>query len=246
MKASDEHIALEAAIYEAAVVPELWPAALAELNRLSDTGGTAMVCINERGVHMMTTANMDEIGRRFVSEGWMNRNSRASAAFAKGIVGLTHFAPGEDLLSEDEHLSDPMINELFRPYGFGRVAGEQQVYPAGHVVVNELQGRCRIPAPPCLDRRPVIGLRQHPYLMSRAREPLRVVPPHARLGAGVGAAGVCGEEELGHRVLTLIGRSRRGLYGRLSNPLNVQRSTFNIQLSSEADAVERRMLSVES
>jgi DNA-binding CsgD family transcriptional regulator len=139
MKTSDEHIALEAAIYEAAVVPELWPAALAELNRLSDTGGTAMVCINERGVHMMTTANMDEIGRRFVSEGWMNRNSRASAAFAKGIVGLTHFAPGEDLLSEDEHLSDPMINELFRPYGFGRVAGFITQLPHGDTIIMNVE-----------------------------------------------------------------------------------------------------------
>jgi DNA-binding CsgD family transcriptional regulator len=139
MKVSDEHIELEAAIYEAAIIPELWPAALTELNRLSETGGTAMVCINERGVHMMTTANMAEIGRRFVDEDWISRNSRAGAAFAKGIVGLPRFAPGEELQSEEEHLADPMINELFRPYGFGRVAGFITQLPHGDTIIMNVE-----------------------------------------------------------------------------------------------------------
>jgi DNA-binding CsgD family transcriptional regulator len=139
MNISDEHIELEAAIYEAAIVPELWPKALTELNRLSNTGGTAMVCLNERGVHMMTTPSMEEIGRRFVEEDWMSRNSRAGAAFSKGIVGLPRFAPGEELLSEEERLADPMINELFRPYGFGRVAGFITQLPHGDTIIMNVE-----------------------------------------------------------------------------------------------------------
>jgi len=139
MKVSSEDIELEAAIYEAAIVPELWPAALTELNRLSDTGGTAMVCINERGIHMTTTANMEEIGRRFVTEGWMDRNSRASAVFAKGMVGIPRFAGAEELMSEEEHLADPMINQLFRPYGFGRAAGFITQLPHGDTIIMNIE-----------------------------------------------------------------------------------------------------------
>jgi len=130
---------LEAAVYEAAIVPELWPSALEELNRVSRTAGTAMVCVNERGVHMVTTPNMDEVGRRFLDEGWMERNSRAGAAFAKGVVGIPRFATGEELLSEAEHLSDPMINELFRPYGFGRVAGFITQLPHGDTIIMNIE-----------------------------------------------------------------------------------------------------------
>ena len=139
MKLSDEHIELEAAIYEAAIVPELWPNALTELNRLSNTGGTAMVCLNERGVHMTTTANMAEIGQRFVEEDWMSRNSRATAVFAKGMVGIPRFAGAEELMSEDEHLSDPMVNELFRPYGFGRAAGFITQLPHGDTIIMNIE-----------------------------------------------------------------------------------------------------------
>jgi DNA-binding CsgD family transcriptional regulator len=98
-----------------------------------------MVCVNERGVHMTTTANMAEIGRRFVDEDWISRNSRAAAAFAKGVVGVPRFAPGEELLSEDEHLSDPMINQLFRPYGFGRVAGFITQLPHGDTIIMNIE-----------------------------------------------------------------------------------------------------------
>lgn len=119
MQDSSAFVELEAAIYEAAVVPELWPQALAQLNALSDTGGTAMVCINERGVHMATTANMDEIGRRFVEEGWMARNSRAEAVFARNLVGIPRFARAEELMSEAEHLSDPMSTSCSVPTALG-------------------------------------------------------------------------------------------------------------------------------
>ena len=139
MRGSREFVDLEAAIYEAAIVPELWPDALAELNRLSDTAGTAMVCINERGVHMTTTANMVEVGRRFVDEDWMSRNSRAGAVFAKGMVGIPRFAAAEELMSEQEHLSDPMINELFRPYGFGRAAGFITQLPHGDTIIMNIE-----------------------------------------------------------------------------------------------------------
>jgi DNA-binding CsgD family transcriptional regulator len=98
-----------------------------------------MVCINERGVHMTTTTNMAEVGRRFVDEDWMSRNSRAGAVFARNMVGIPRFAAAEELMSEQEHLTDPMINELFRPYGFGRAAGFITQLPHGDTIIMNIE-----------------------------------------------------------------------------------------------------------
>lgn len=82
---------------------------------------------------------MDEIGRRFVEEGWMERNSRAERVFARNLVGIPRFAQAEELMSEAEHLTDPMVNELFRPYGFGRAAGFITQLPHGDMIIMNVE-----------------------------------------------------------------------------------------------------------
>lgn len=130
---------IEQAAYEAAVIPELWPNALTQVNVVSDTAGVAMVCVNERGVRLNTTPNMDEIGRRFVEENWAARNSRGRLAFEKGLVGSPRFATGEELFAPGEQETDPMTNELFRPYGFGFVAGFIAELPHGDTVIMNVE-----------------------------------------------------------------------------------------------------------
>ncbi|NLG54753.1 MAG: helix-turn-helix transcriptional regulator [Rhodococcus sp.] len=117
----------------------MWPNALTTLNAISDTAGTAMVCVNERGVHLATTPNMDEIGRRFVDENWSERNSRGQLAFEKGLVGVSRFATGEELFAPGEQDMDPMTSELFRPYGFGFVAGFIVELPHGDTVIMNVE-----------------------------------------------------------------------------------------------------------
>jgi DNA-binding CsgD family transcriptional regulator len=131
--------ALETSIYEAAVVPELWPAALAELSAASWTAGTVIVCVNERGVHLVSSPNMDELCRRFVAEGWMERNSRAQEVISQGLVGAPHFVTEEHIFDPERELTDPMINELFRPYGFGRGAGIIVELPHGDTVIVSVE-----------------------------------------------------------------------------------------------------------
>ena len=131
--------ALETSIYEAAVVPELWPTALAELSDASWTAGTAIVCVNERGVHMISSPSMNEVTRRFLAEGWMQRNTRAQELIAQGLVGAPHFVTEEDIFDDERELTDPMINELFRPYGFGRGAGFIVELPHGDMVIISVE-----------------------------------------------------------------------------------------------------------
>ncbi|MEO7223150.1 MAG: LuxR C-terminal-related transcriptional regulator [Devosia sp.] len=139
MVGTEEIAALETAIYEAAVVPELWPMALEHLSDLSWTAGTALVCVNERGVHMISSPSMDEICRRFVGEGWMSRNTRAQEVIAQGFAGVPHFVTEEDIFEPERELTDPMINELLRPYGFGRGAGFITELPHGDTVIVNVE-----------------------------------------------------------------------------------------------------------
>lgn len=135
----DPFSALETSIYEAAVIPELWPQALAEVSEASWTAGAVLVCVNERGVQTTTSPNMQEVGRRFIDEGWMSRNTRAQELVAKGFVGAPHFVTEEDIFEPGLELTDPMINELFRPYGFGRGAGMIVELPHGDTVIVSIE-----------------------------------------------------------------------------------------------------------
>jgi DNA-binding CsgD family transcriptional regulator len=136
---TDAIAGMETAIYEAAVVPELWPKALEKLSEVSWTAGTGLVCVNERGVHMTSSPSMSELSRRFVEEGWMERNTRAQKLMAKGFVGAPHFVTEEDVFEPGLELTDPMINELCRPYGFGRGAGMINELPHGDIVIVSVE-----------------------------------------------------------------------------------------------------------
>jgi DNA-binding CsgD family transcriptional regulator len=137
---SDEVYAdFEEAVYEAAVVPELWPQVLTSLGDLSNSAGAALLCMNERGVHYVTAPVLEKVVKRFVDENWDARNSRRGNVMAKGLAGLPRFVNEDDYLAPGEADTDPMINELFRPEGFGWAAGFVQQLPHGDVVVLNLE-----------------------------------------------------------------------------------------------------------
>lgn len=139
MTSTDAYEQLEATIYEAAVVPELWPAALAGLSAYSGTAGSLLLCVNERGVQVANSPNMDEIVRRFHAENWMARNARAAALVARGFVGLPRFVTEQDVFEPGGELTDPMIQELFRPAGFGRGAGIMVDLPHGDTIIVSVE-----------------------------------------------------------------------------------------------------------
>jgi DNA-binding CsgD family transcriptional regulator len=139
MQASEEFADFETAIYEAAIVPELWPSVLTRLGTFSDSAGAALVCINERGVHFTTAPILEHVMDRFVKEDWDSRNSRRGNVMAKGLVGVPRFVNEDDYLSPGEAETDPMINELFRAEGFGWASGFVQDLPHGDLVILNLE-----------------------------------------------------------------------------------------------------------
>lgn len=136
---SDEYESMERDIYEAALVPELWPKMLTRLGEFSDSAGAALLCMNERGVRYVSAPILEDVLSRFVSENWDARNSRRGNVVAKGLVGIPRFVNEDDYLAPGEAETDPMINELFRPAGFGWASGFIQALPHGDLAVLNLE-----------------------------------------------------------------------------------------------------------
>jgi DNA-binding CsgD family transcriptional regulator len=135
----EEYTAVEHAVYEAAVVPELWPKVLTGLGEFSNSAGAALFCFNERGIHFVSAPILEPVFKRFVDEKWDERNSRRGNVMARGLTGLPRFVNEDDYLAPGEAETDPMINELFRPEGFGWAAGFVQELPHGDLAVLNLE-----------------------------------------------------------------------------------------------------------
>lgn len=136
---SDEYQKIERDIYEAALVPELWPKLLSQIGDFSDSAGAALLCLNERGVRYVCAPILDGVLQRFVDEGWDARNKRRGNVVAKGFVGVPRFVNEYDYWTIEQADADPMINELFRPAGFGWAAGFIQALPHGDLAVLNLE-----------------------------------------------------------------------------------------------------------
>ncbi len=137
---SDEDYAdFEQSIYEAAIIPENWRGVLGRLGDVSDSAGAALLCINERGVSFVAAPVLDKVFERFIGENWDARNSRRGNVVAKGLVGLPRFVNEDDYMAPGEADRDPMIQELFRPEGFGWAAGFIQQLPHGDLAILNLE-----------------------------------------------------------------------------------------------------------
>lgn len=137
--ADDELQTLHDLIYEAAVLPELWPAALSAISDYSDTAGTALLSMNEHGVRIVASPRLQVISQRVIDENWMARSGRAQAVIGKGLVGTPRFITEVDFFDEGEMERDPLVTELFRPAGFGWVAGWLLQLPHGDTVLLNVE-----------------------------------------------------------------------------------------------------------
>lgn len=126
-------------LYEAAILPELWPQALDRLAQYSDTAGAAVVSINARGVRLVGSPAVAEVGERVIREGWMNRSGRADGAMRRGLVGAPRFVTEVDYFEPGQIETDPIVNEVFRPAGFGWAAGFINQLPHEDLIVFNVE-----------------------------------------------------------------------------------------------------------
>lgn len=118
-------------IYEAAVVPELWPDVLARLSRIVDGDGGLLFTAGRHGMRWTASDNLREIFEDFVRSGWAAINPRpvrlGSLNYAGFVRDNEHFTP--------EELETDPVYKHYRKIGLGWAAGTMLNVPSGDAIV---------------------------------------------------------------------------------------------------------------
>lgn len=115
-------------IYECSVVPELWPAVLDELAELTDSRGGLLFSARDRVLNWTASANLNDIFRSYVEDGWFPCCTRRVCLFGQSQPG---FFAEHDFWTPDEIDSNPIYRDFFRPHGLGWSAGTGLQMPTG-------------------------------------------------------------------------------------------------------------------
>ena len=123
-------------IYECSLVPELWPGVLDELAQLTDLRGGLLFSARDRVLKWTASANLSDIFRSYVEEGWFPRCTRRICLFGQSQPG---FFVEHDFWTADELDNNPIYRDFFRPHGLGWSAGTGLQMPTGDRIVFSIE-----------------------------------------------------------------------------------------------------------
>lgn len=124
-------------IYEAAVIPDLWPDVLDRLAAISECdGGFLFVASVEQRISYTATQRYEPMMRKYVGDDWMQRCIRAARVLPLNYNGfLTDF----DVASPEEIETHPYYTDFLRPNLGGWAAGTAIRMPSGDLAVFNLE-----------------------------------------------------------------------------------------------------------
>uniref|UniRef100_A0A9E7ZZN7 Helix-turn-helix transcriptional regulator n=1 Tax=Bosea sp. NBC_00436 TaxID=2969620 RepID=A0A9E7ZZN7_9HYPH len=127
-------------IYEAAVVPELWPGVLHDISLLAGCFGGVLFTTAAREITRWTSSD----GTRELFEGFLdNRAAQEDNIRLKRSIALQHhgFFGNHQLYGEAEMRQSAIYTEFFFPNDLGYMAGTVLPIPNGDVAVFDLERR---------------------------------------------------------------------------------------------------------
>lgn len=139
-------------IYEAAAVPEAWPAVLDSIASITSMKGGLLFCVDTaQTVRWTGSKALEAVTTAFIRDGWMERNSRASKLAPMQYAG---FVSDLDLFTPEQMSNDPFYRDFLRPHGIGYGAGTIVPVPTGDVIAITVEGDSAPPkeAVPFLDQ----------------------------------------------------------------------------------------------
>ena len=123
-------------IYEASVLPELWPSVLERVGRITDSWGAALFTADsKRSVRFQATENYSPHIERVDYAVMQRNNPRPARALARKHAG---FLADLDLCTPAELENDPIYKEILAPVGLGWTVGSIIPVPNGDIVVFDL------------------------------------------------------------------------------------------------------------
>lgn len=124
-------------IYEASVLPELWPDVLGGLSQFSETAWSTIVTVSGAQPRWVASSEAaDEIIRAHFER--FGNNRRTARLMAKPHAG---FITDYDILTQDEIDVEPVYQEFLIPRGYGYGVGSNISSAAGDVVAIHCEGR---------------------------------------------------------------------------------------------------------
>jgi DNA-binding CsgD family transcriptional regulator len=105
-----------AMLYEAAVVPEIWPHAIARLAEIAGCTGGLLFAHSGQRTNWVACREFTPVFQRFMEQGWMNRNDRMAGLLAHGGTG---FVTDHDLFTDEEMARSALYADFLRPEGYG-------------------------------------------------------------------------------------------------------------------------------
>lgn len=118
-------------IYEAGLVPSLWPEVLNEIGNAIGGNGGLLFAVRDGYVSGINSVNHDQTMSRFLQEGWSERDPLLPRAAALNYAG---FLNDGDLVSEEEIATDDVYCNFYRRHGIGYRAGTIIPIPSGDSV----------------------------------------------------------------------------------------------------------------
>lgn len=115
-------------IYEAGLVPALWPAVLGQLGAATGGTGGVLFAIRDGYVSGVNSAEYDGVMPIFLGDGWSERDPTLPRAIALNHSG---FLNDSDLLSDEEIATNEVYCNFYRRYGLGYRAGTIIPVPSG-------------------------------------------------------------------------------------------------------------------
>jgi DNA-binding CsgD family transcriptional regulator len=161
------HETLTDRIYEAAVIPELWPSVLASFAELSSSIGSVLIARSDSGLRMVAS---DPDFEKEAQEYFLTFSTHNERTLRLLRASRQEFVSDQDVFTLDQLLVEPIFRDYLIPRGFGRGVATVVPIPTGEQIILHCEG----PFSP------------DPY-DARTKESLNLLRPHLARAAMVGA-----------------------------------------------------------
>ncbi len=115
-------------IYEAGLIPSLWPEVLNEIGNAIGGNGGLLFAVRDGYVSGINSVNHDQTMHLFLEDGWSERDPLLPRAAALNYAG---FLNDGDLVSEEEIATNDVYCNFYRRHGIGYRAGTIIPIPSG-------------------------------------------------------------------------------------------------------------------
>ena len=123
-------------IYEAAVLPDLWPSVLSDLKTIGEGHGAMMFTHTDGLYKSIACPVFAPVVADYIEEGWPQRTDRQARLFGKRHAG---FLGDLDVYSADEIENEPVYRDFFRPRHLGWATATAISLPDGNQIAFSVE-----------------------------------------------------------------------------------------------------------